>query len=101
MSEEKKIYKDVHNYTKYKLVEMLIKRLQDDRLNLDNLNAIEDVADDVLKVEAKKDAKTKKCNLRLKNLVSVASIKSKMENGLLTLTLPKKEVAESVNIEIE
>ena len=59
------------------------------------------VADDVLKVEAKKDAKTKKCNLRLKNLVSVASIKSKMENGLLTLTLPKKEVAESVNIEIE
>ena len=59
------------------------------------------VADDVLRVEAKKDAKTKKCNLRLKNLVSVASIKSKMENGLLTLTLPKKEVAESVNIEIE
>ena len=59
------------------------------------------VSDDVLKVEAKKDSKTKKCNLRLKNLVSVASIKSKMENGLLTLTLPKKEVAESVNIEIE
>ena len=59
------------------------------------------VADDVLKVEAKKDTKTKKCNLRLKNLVSVASIKSKMENGLLTLTLPKKEVAESMNIEIE
>ena len=50
MSEEKKIYKDVHNYTKYKLVEMLIKRLQDDRLNLDNLNAIEDVADDELGV---------------------------------------------------
>ena len=50
MSEEKKIYQDVHNYTKYKLVEMLIKRLQDDRLNLDNLNAIEDIADDVLGV---------------------------------------------------
>ncbi len=52
MEEEKKIYKDVHNYTKYKLVEMLIKRLKDDRLNLDNLNAIEDVADDVLRTIA-------------------------------------------------
>ena len=47
---EDKIYKDVHNYTKFKLVEMLINRLNDGRLNLDNLNAIEDVADDVLKV---------------------------------------------------
>ena len=49
---EDKIYEDVHNYTKYKLVEMLINRLNDGRLNLDNLNAIEDVADDVLKVLA-------------------------------------------------
>ena len=47
---EDKIYESVHNYTKYKLVEMLIKRMNDGRLNLDNLNAIEDVADDVLKV---------------------------------------------------
>tara|TARA_Y100001973_G_C5133582_1_gene299103 strand:+ start:171 stop:377 length:207 start_codon:yes stop_codon:yes gene_type:complete len=45
-----KVYKDVHNYTKFKLVEMLITRHQEGRLNLDNLNAIEDVADDVLKV---------------------------------------------------
>ena len=50
MDKESKLYDDVHNYTKYKLVEMLIKRLQDDRLNIDNLNAIEDVADDVLGV---------------------------------------------------
>ena len=49
---EDKIYEDVHNYTKYKLVEMLIKRLNDGRLNLDNLNSIEDVADDVLKILA-------------------------------------------------
>ena len=49
---EDKIYEDVHNYTKYKLVEMLIKRLNDGRLNLDNLNSIEHVADDVLKVLA-------------------------------------------------
>ena len=47
-----KLYKDVHNYTKYKLVEMLINRMNDGRLNLDNLNSIEDVADDVLKVLA-------------------------------------------------
>ena len=46
---EEKIFEDVPNYTKYKLVEMLIKRLNDGKLNLDNLNAIEDVADDVLK----------------------------------------------------
>ena len=49
-NKENKIYEDVHNYTKYKLVEMLINRMNDGRLNLDNLNAIEDVADDVLKV---------------------------------------------------
>ena len=49
---EEKIYEDVHNYTKFKLVEMLIERMNDGKLNLDNLNAIEDVADDVLKVLA-------------------------------------------------
>ena len=47
-----KMYEDVHNYTKYKLVEMLIKRMNEGRLNLDNLNVIEDVADDVLRTLA-------------------------------------------------
>ena len=50
MIREDKIYEDVHNYTKFKLVEMLINRMNDGKLNLDNLNSIEDVADDVLKV---------------------------------------------------
>ena len=45
-----KIYEDVHNYTKYKLVSMLIDKHKDGKLN--NLNAIEQVADDVLKVLA-------------------------------------------------
>ena len=45
---EEKIYEDVHNYTKYKLVEMLIEKYKD--VNLDNLNLIEKVSDDVLKV---------------------------------------------------
>jgi hypothetical protein len=52
MKKEDNIYESVHNYTKFKLVEMLIERLNDGKLNLDNLNAIEDVADDVLKVLA-------------------------------------------------
>ena len=49
---EDKVYEDVHNYTKYKLVEMLINRMNDGKLNLDNLNAIESVAEYVLKVLA-------------------------------------------------
>jgi len=52
MSEEKKIYKDVHNYTKFKLVEMLINRLNDGRTKVDDMNSIEELADDVLKVLA-------------------------------------------------
>ena len=50
MSEEKKIFKDVHNYTKFKLVEMLINRLNDGRTKMDDINSIESLADDVLKV---------------------------------------------------
>ena len=50
MNKEDRMYEDVHNYTKYKLVEMLINRFQEDKIKLDNLNAIEDLADDVLKV---------------------------------------------------
>ena len=34
-----KLYEDIHNYTKYKLVEMLIEKHKDSKL--DNLNAIE------------------------------------------------------------
>ena len=49
---EDQIYESVHNYTKYKLVEMLIERMNNGKLNLDNLNAIEDVAEDVLKILA-------------------------------------------------
>ena len=43
-----KFYEDVHNYTKYKLVEMLIEKHKDSKL--DNLNAIEQVSDDVLDI---------------------------------------------------
>ncbi len=52
MKNKDQVYESVHNYTKYKLVEMLINRMNKGKLNLDNLNAIEDVADDVLRVLA-------------------------------------------------
>mgnify|MGYP001568573967 FL=1 len=52
MNKEDRIYEDVHNYTKFKLVEMLINRFQEDKIKLDNLNAMEDLADDVLKTLA-------------------------------------------------
>ena len=45
---EDKIYESVHNYTKYKLVEMLIDKYKDKKM--DNLNQIEQLADDVMNV---------------------------------------------------
>ena len=47
-----KLYESVHNYTKFKLVEMLLNRLNDGRTKIDDLNSIEDLADDVLKTLA-------------------------------------------------
>ena len=52
MTEDNQLYESVHNYTKFKLVEMLINRLNDGRTKMDDLNSIEDLADDVLKVLA-------------------------------------------------
>ena len=52
MPEDKQLYDSVHNYTKFKLVEMLINRLNDGRTKLDDLNSIEDLADDVLRTLA-------------------------------------------------
>ena len=43
-----KLYESVGNYTKYKLVEMLIDKHKDKNMN--NLNQIEQIADDVLDV---------------------------------------------------
>tara|TARA_R110001583_G_scaffold835_1_gene7674 strand:+ start:848 stop:1048 length:201 start_codon:yes stop_codon:yes gene_type:complete len=45
---EDDIYESVHNYTKFKLVEMLIEKHLDKKLK--TLNSIEDVAEDVLSV---------------------------------------------------
>ena len=43
-----KLYESVGNYTKYKLVEMLIEKHKDKKM--DNLNQIEQLADDVCNV---------------------------------------------------
>ena len=48
--ENKKIFKDVNNYTKYKLVQMLIEKYKDKKI--DNINLIEQLSDDILKVLA-------------------------------------------------
>ena len=47
-----KLYTDVHNYTKFKLVEMLIERLNNGKTKVDDLNSIEDLADEVLQTLA-------------------------------------------------
>ena len=52
MGEDHKLYESVHNYTKFKLVEMLINRLNDGRTKMDDLNSIEDLADEVLQTLA-------------------------------------------------
>ena len=40
------LYESVNNYTKYKLVEMLIEKHKDKKMN--NLNQMEQLADDVM-----------------------------------------------------
>ena len=47
-----KLYDSIHNYTKFKLVEMLINRLNDGRTKVDDMNSIEDLADEVLQTLA-------------------------------------------------
>ena len=49
MTDKDKIYESVNNYTKYKLVEMMINRMNEGKIKLDDLNSIESLADDVLK----------------------------------------------------
>ena len=48
MEENNKLYESVNNYTKFKLVEMLIKKYKDKKI--DNINLIEQLSDDILQV---------------------------------------------------
>ena len=47
---DKKLFNDVNNYTKYKLIDMLISK---HKKSFNNLNKIEEVADDILNVLSK------------------------------------------------
>jgi hypothetical protein len=47
---EEKIFESVHNYTKFKIIEMIIDKYKDTKLT--NLNHIEQLTDDVLKTLA-------------------------------------------------
>ena len=47
-SKKDMLYDSVGNYTKYKLVEMLIEKYKDKKM--DNMNQIEQLADDVMNV---------------------------------------------------
>ena len=48
MEEKDKVYEEVNNYTKFKLVEMLINKYKDKKI--DNLNQIEQMSEDILNV---------------------------------------------------
>ena len=50
MTNKDKIYESVNNYTKYKLVQMLIEKYKDKKI--DNINLIEQMSEDILKVLA-------------------------------------------------
>ena len=63
---EEQIFKDVHNYTKYKLIEMLINKHQS---KFKNLNDIEQVVDDMMDTLAV-------CGLKYHN-----DLKEEFDNG--------------------
>ena len=69
MNKQDRFYEEVHNYTKFKLIEMLIERFNNKKLKLDNLNSIEDLADDVLEI------------LGICGLKYYESIKSRKDDG--------------------
>jgi len=56
---------------------------------------------DIIRIEAKKGDKNKVFSIALNDLVSPEDIKSKMSNGLLMITMPKKQVKESFAIKID
>ena len=47
---EEQIYEEIHNYTKFKIIKMIIEKYKDTKLT--NLNHIEQLTDDVLKTLA-------------------------------------------------
>ncbi len=59
------------------------------------------VIDGILNVHAENKKRKRKFKIYLTTDVSEEHISSKLENGLLTITLPKREVCEGRDIQIE
>jgi HSP20 family molecular chaperone IbpA len=56
--------------------------------------------DEILKIKAKNEERSKDLVINLNNLVSINHIKSEYKNGLLKITLPKKSISDSLDIKI-
>ena len=56
---------------------------------------------EILRVKAQKGERKKNFSISLNDLVSPGDITSKMSDGLLTITMPKKQVKQSVAIKID
>jgi len=56
---------------------------------------------EIIKITAKKEEKEKTFSIALNDLVCPSDITSKMSNGLLTITMPKKQVKESFAIKVQ
>lgn len=56
---------------------------------------------EILRVKAEKGERKKNFSISLNDLVSPDDITSKMSDGLLTITMPKKQVKQSVAIKID
>lgn len=56
---------------------------------------------EILRVKAQKGERKKNFSISLNDLVSPDDITSKMSDGLLTITMPKKQVKQSVAIKID
>lgn len=56
---------------------------------------------EILRVEAKAGDRNKMYSIALNDLVCPSDVTSKMSNGLLTITMPKKQVKESFAIKID
>lgn len=54
-----------------------------------------------IKIKAKKDDRNKEFSISLNDLVSPNDITSKMSNGLLTITMPKKQCEKSFAVKID
>jgi HSP20 family molecular chaperone IbpA len=59
------------------------------------------VNNEILRVEANKEDRNKKFSIALNDLVCPSDVTSNMSNGLLKITMPKKQIKETISIQIK